>query len=357
MMDRLKIAMINGIRPMKGSGDGVTEYAYNMYLQLRKKNSVDLVYAIERARKNDALGLLKVNSVLAGRASHATREGYDIFHIVNQEVGFAAREIKRANRNARVVTTIHDMVRFQSGLSKGMLQKAYNRMVRSSIEGAVKYSDFLLFDSAQTMDDVKRRFGNVKGEVVNIGIEDRFFSRIPAKKKEGKGFVVGYLGSFAYHKNVMMLLKAASLLKGSDIEFRIYGMGSERKRIEEYVRSNGLSNVRLMGFAGEKEKVRIYDSFDAFVFPSMYEGFGLPILEAQARGLPVIIYRKGRIPKEVARHCFAAGDEQRMSQIIEDIRKDGYNKRGMRKALEYARSFTWERCAKGTFEIYNKISN
>ncbi len=354
-MAGLKIAMINGIRPMKGSGDGITEYAYNMYLQLRKRNSVDLVYAIDRARKNDALGLIKVNSVLAGGARQAARKGYDIFHIVNQEVGFAAREIKRANSDSKVVTTIHDMARFQSGLNRGMLQKAYNSMVRRSIEDAVSYSDFLLFDSVQTRAEVKRRFGNVKGEVVNIGIEDRFFSRIPTKKRKERGFVVGYLGSFAYHKNVMMLMKDANLLKGSDIGFRIYGMGSERKRIEEYVRSNGLSNVRLMGFAGEADKVRIYDSFDAFVFPSMYEGFGLPILEAQARGLPVIIYKEGKISEEVGRYCLKAEDDSHMAQIIGKIQQNGYDTGLCKKATEYARSFTWEKCAKETSEIYEKL--
>ncbi|MHB1830550.1 MAG: glycosyltransferase [Candidatus Micrarchaeaceae archaeon] len=356
-MAGLKIAMINGIRPMKGSGDGITEYAYNMYLQLRKRNSVDLVYAIERARKNDALGLLKVNSVLAGRVRQAARKGYDIFHIVNQEVGFAAKEIKRADGDARVVTTIHDMARFQSGLSRGMLQKAYNRMVRRSIEDAVNYSDFLLFDSKQTMADVRERFGKVEGEVVNIGIEERFFGRIPIKKRKGEMFVVGYLGSFAYHKNVMMLMKAARLLRGSGIEFRIYGVGSEGRRIEEYAKDNGLGNVRLMGFAGEKEKVRIYDSFDVFVFPSMYEGFGLPILEAQARGLPVIIYKMGKIPEEVGRYCLKAEDDSHMAQMIEGIKKGEYSGAKRAKALEYARGFSWGKCAKETLKNYNIVLN
>ena len=51
-----------------------------------------------------------------------------------------------------------------------------------------------------------------------------------------------------------------------------------------------------MGLALEERLIGIYDSFDVFAFPSLYEGFGLPILEAQSRGLPVIIYKYGKIP-------------------------------------------------------------
>ena len=91
------------------------------------------------------------------------------------------------------------------------------------------------------------------------------------------------------------------------------------------------------------------------MFPSYYEGFGLEILEAQARGLPVIIYKHAKIPNEIKRYCFEAESPEHMAQIIEELKENGYNEKQRKKAMEYARSFTWEKTAKETLEVYNKI--
>lgn len=352
-MAGLNIAMINGIRPMSGSGDGITEYAYNMYLQLSKKNSVDLLYSIERAKKNDTLGLMKVNSGLSSKARAAAKESHDIFHIVNQEVGFAAKDIKAVNSLNRVVTTIHDVSRFEKGLHRGVLQNAYNALIRRSVKNAIRSSDFLIFDSSQTMEEVKKRFAIGHGAVVNIGIDSRFSNKIPARRD--RHFTVGYLGSFAYHKNVEVILRAARLLKDAKIDFRIYGAGIENRNLLDFIDKNNLKRVGMMGFAPEAKKAQVYDGFDAFVFPSLYEGFGLPILEAQARGVPVIIYRHGKIPREVRKYCFEAEDEEHMAMIIKTLKENGYNEKIRRAATAYARGFTWEKCAKETSRIYKKL--
>ncbi len=353
-MAGLDIVMVNGIRPMAGSGDGITEYAYNMYRQLARRNRVGLVYSISRMRKNDVLGLIRINSTLSSRVRSAAEKRHDIFHIVNQEVGFAARDIKSENRRNRVVTTIHDISRFEKGLHRGRLQSAFNAVVRRSVRKAVESSDFLIFDSEQTMAEMRKRFAFRRGAVINIGIADEFISRKLPKKS--RGFNVGYIGSFAYHKNAIMALHAANLLKQKKIDFRIYGAGIESDSLGGYASSHRLSNLKLMGFAPEHGKVEIYDSFNVFVFPSLYEGFGLPILEAQARGLPVIIYKYGKISGEIRKYCFEAEDAAHMAKIIEELKEHGYDKKLGRRAMEYARSFTWERCARETERIYGKVA-
>ncbi|MEM3860160.1 MAG: glycosyltransferase, partial [Candidatus Micrarchaeaceae archaeon] len=124
---------------------------------------------------------------------------------------------------------------------------------------------------------------------------------------------------------------------------------------KNYIYKNKLSNVSLMGYLKEKDKVKTYDSFNAFIFPSLYEGFGSPILEAQARGLPVIIYKYGKIPKEVRKYCFEAESPEHMAQIIEELKENGYNERLKKKAIKYARSFTWEKTAKETLGVYKTV--
>ena len=207
------------------------------------------------------------------------------------------------------------------------------------------------------MQDVKKRFNfGRNGRVVNIGVKDSLIKKPIKKMPRGKKFGVGYIGSFAYHKNVMLLLQAANIIDNEGYAFSVYGNGIEHKRLSAYISANHMKSVKLMGFASEDRIVEIYDSFDAFVFPSLYEGFGLPILEAQARGLPVVIYKKGKISEEVRRYCFEADNAVHMASIIDNLKQNGYESGMKRKATEYARSFTWAKCAQQTSEIYRELS-
>ena len=69
----------------------------------------------------------------------------------------------------------------------------------------------------------------------------------------------------------------------------------------------------------------------------------------------MIIYKYGKIPKEVRRYCFEAESPEHMAQIIEELKENGYNEKERKKAIEYARSFTWEKTAKETLEAYEKV--
>ena len=110
-----------------------------------------------------------------------------------------------------------------------------------------------------------------------------------------------------------------------------------------------------MGFADEKKIASIYDSFDIFTFPSIHEGFGMPVLEAQARELPVVTYTKGRMPEEVIRYCFKAADEKEMARIFVNLKAVGYNSAAKKLATAYARSFTWKKTAQKTQEVYATV--
>ena len=158
------------------------------------------------------------------------------------------------------------------------------------------------------------------------------------------------------HKNIIFLLKAAVILKSKPgYKFVIYGTGIDKNIILRFKQDHGLDNVDINGYLKEDSKLKTYDGFDAFAFPSLYEGLGHPILEAQSRGIPVIIYKYGKIPKEVRKYCIEAESSEHMVQIIENIKENGYNEKLRKKATEYARSFTWERCARETLGVYQRM--
>ena len=212
-------------------------------------------------------------------------------------------------------------------------------------------------NSSQTLNTIVERFGPIKNiKVVSHGTNDVIIRAKIPKRKHHKKFVIGYIGALMKHKNVIFLLKAAEILKSkAEYKFAIYGTGIDKNMLLKFKHDNGLDNVDSNRYLKEDNKLKAYDSFDAFAFPSLYEGLGSPILEAQSRGLPVIIYKYGKIPKEVRKYCFEAESPEHMAQIIENIKENGYNEKLKKKATEYARSFTWEKCARETLEVYKKV--
>ena len=351
----MKIALVNAIKPVRGSGIGFVEYTLNMYECLKRNNDVDVFYALDSAKQNDTLGLVYANTLFRVKVMKIISGGYDIVHITDHELGFVAKML-HGKTKAKIVTTVHDLIRFDKRLHKGFLQNSYDALVKRNLESALKFSDMVLFNSSQTMEDVKNMFGLPrKYRVINHGTKESVL-RAPSKRRRHDKFTVGYIGALAYHKNVIFMLKTAEILKKSGAyKFLVYGAGAERTALAEYKKSHELKNVELMGFAQESRIPEIYDSFDAFVFPSLSEGFGHPILEAQARGLPVLVYKHGRIPEEVRRYCLKVNDAEQAASTLRNLKEHGYDNARKNRATAYARSFTWRRTAEASMSVYREL--
>ena len=357
----MDILLISTSKPYKGSGTGLTEYAYQLSEHLKQifsnNDRIDFLYSLSDSKRNNIKGLFHANTSFKKMIANVPKDKYDIIHITDHEIGFAAKILKKKGNNAKIITTIHDLSRFEKGLHRGLSQKVYNKLVQGSIKDAIKYSDFILCNSSQTFDTVVERFGLIKNmKVVSHGTNDKIIKAALPKRRVSKVFTVGYIGALMKHKNVIFLLKAAEILKSkAEYKFVIYGTGIDKNILLRFKQDHGLDNVEFNGYLKEDSKLKAYDGFDAFAFPSLYEGLGHPILEAQSRGLPVIIYKYGKIPKEVRKYCFEADSPEHMAQIIENIKENGYNEKLRKKATEYARSFTWQRCARETLEVYKKV--
>lgn len=203
-------------------------------------------------------------------------------------------------------------------------------------------------------DAIKLGYDKSKIFIVNNGVDERFFSTPKPTNRGGANFVVGYLGAFAPRKNVPFAVRAFKKIDERGVAFRVWGRESYDYKMA-VAAAAGDRAIEFMGFAPDDKIVQIYDSFDVFVFPSTYEGFGIPIIEAMSRGLPVIINKEGRIPEEVRKYCFEAKDEAHMAQIIKDLKANGYDDKLRIRATAYARKFTWKRCAEQTIKTYEEI--
>ena len=166
-----------------------------------------------------------------------------------------------------------------------------------------------------------------------------------------------YVGQVYPHKNVGGILKALSLLRDR-IPHRLVMVGRPSHKAErdmELVGRLGLGDrVRIVGWVADEELPVLYSLADAFVFPSFFEGFGVPLLEAMACGCPVVTSTGGSCAEVVgdAGLCVDPADPGAIAAAILRAVTDRELARELRRrGLDRARRFTWERTAQATLSI------
>ncbi len=233
--------------------------------------------------------------------------------------------------------------------------KAY-LILHQMAEKAILNTDYLIAISTLTYNDlVDLGYNKDRIFIVPLGIDERF--SIKKTRKKNKLFTVGYLGSLIRKKNLLFAINAFKLVEDPHIQMDVWGKKIHTgfySKIEMAAASD--KRIILHGFAPEEKIIDIYDSFDVLVYPVLRGGFELGIFEAQARGIPVIIYKKSEIPAEVKKYCLKAQNEEEMAALINKIKEDGYNESLKKKAMAYARSFTWKKTAKNTLNVYKRIA-
>jgi glycosyltransferase involved in cell wall biosynthesis len=271
-----------------------------------------------------------------------------VFHFTMQQAGFAIPLLKKLRRK-KVVTTIHDLHPFLPGTKSLPLLKKAIRM-------SADWSDHIIADSEQTKSDLMRIFKtpSEKITVVSLGIDEKFR---PLKRPKNKEFTAGYLGAFSEQKDVPYLLRAFSEFEKKakkPVRLVLYGKGPQHGYCVQLAKELGIKNVDFKGFADEKDIVKIYNSFDVFVFPSKMEGFGFPVLEAQKCGVPVVVKEHARISPEITEFCLKSKDEGHLAGLLLDVSENGFSY--PKKHSEYMERFTWEHCAAETISQYHKVS-
>ena len=265
----------------------------------------------------------------------------------------------------RRVTTVHDLIyaRFPEAHS-GLREKGMKVLVPL----AARRSHRVTADSRSTRDDLVSLIGipEERIDVVPLGLgsvqrEDPVEeSELRARFDLGQRRVVLALSAKRPHKNLAALIGALARLPAEERPLLVlpgYGTWHESELRERVERAGVLDDVRLCGWVDTAELEGLWALAEAFVFPSLYEGFGLPVLEAMARGVPVACSNTSSLP-EVAGEAALLFDPRDESQIAQALRRilDDDELRGRLRALGRARAqlFTWERTARLTLESYSR---
>jgi glycosyltransferase involved in cell wall biosynthesis len=354
----MKILIVNVIKPQEGSRDGMTEYAYQIYERLSRKHDVDILYVTPVSKRLDKVSFVYANTLFKLKVRAAAKRDYDIIHITNQELGFAAKVLKNAGTKAKVITSIHDLMRADINSYDDPLQRFYNTLVAGSIRDCFRYSDYVISSASTVTKDAEKRFGNIlkRHGTTLLGPSEEFRTTPLPKKKTKEKIVVGYVGALAPWKNPMFVAHTANLLKDiRNLHFRMYGNGPEKERILAYKDENRLDNLELLEFPPQKRFLGMYDSFNIFFYPTTEEGSSLPMLNAQSRGLPVIIYKGNKVDVEVTKYCLVAKNEADAARIIKRLISMGFDENYKRKMVNYIHGFSWDRVTNETLEIYKRV--
>jgi glycosyltransferase involved in cell wall biosynthesis len=172
------------------------------------------------------------------------------------------------------------------------------------------------------------------------------------------------VGNLQPRKNMTRLLEAFAEVRKKDYEVKLVIVGKthwKASAIYQRVIDLGLENdVIFTGYVPENDLVAFYNAAKVFVFPSIYEGFGLPILEAMACGTPVITANTSSMP-EVAGNCALLVDpfdHDHIAKAMIDIMENPTLAQNLSElGLKHVKNFSWEKTARETLEIYQFVSN
>lgn len=263
-------------------------------------------------------------------------------------------------RSGPIVLTVHDMIH-------ELLPKNFSSSNRTSEQKqrCAQTADKIICVSHSTANDLQRLFEipSAKIAVIHLGISETFSARrmdrsIPSPAR--RPYLL-YVGERRGYKNFGRLLQAygTSARLRNEFNLAVFGPAPFSREELDAVKRFRLRDDALIHLAGNDEALAAaYAGAHLFVYPSEYEGFGIPPLEAMSCGCPVVCSNSSSIPEVVgaAGRYFNPMDVQSIRQALEDVAFDNEVLNVMRSEgrLQSAK-FSWSRCTEQTLAVYRKV--
>lgn len=296
-------------------------------------------------------------------------EKIDVIHYPYFEPFFLTLPIKKP---AKTIITVHDLtpIVFKNDFPSG-IKGNFKWQIQKNI---LRKTDLVITDSESSKKDILRIVGlnESKVKVVYLAAADHFRQvteekKLMIKKKFNlpSEFIL-YVGDVTSNKNLPRLIEAVNktdysmVIVGQAFKNLNYDKNNawnkDLKRAQELASKN--KKIITLGFVQDEDLVGLYNCATALVLPSLYEGFGLPILEAMQSGCPVLSAKSGSIP-EIAGNAVLYVDPFRVDSIKEGIEKLMTDKKLrenlIKSGLENCKKFTWKKTAKETYEAYRSL--
>jgi glycosyltransferase involved in cell wall biosynthesis len=288
-------------------------------------------------------------------------------HLDNLDL-FHAQFIVPPFLKCKTVTTIPDIAFEHYPQFFSAYQRAWSKAL---IRGSAKRADHIITVSEYSKKDLVETYG-IREEKITVTYEGAGKEFVPLDQQKAKneiarkyqidGDFILYLGRLQARKNLMRLVNAYARVRESGFTHRLVLAGQQDSFFQPVlarVRELKLENdISFPGYVAAEDVPTFYNAAEVFVYPSLYEGFGLPLMEAMACGVPVITSR-GSSLDEVAGDAAVLVDpldELSIAQALEKVLNDSQLRKRLAEAgLKRSRLFTFENAARQTFDVYERV--
>jgi len=274
------------------------------------------------------------------------------------------------------VMTVHDLLEHMSRAKgkSGLRRSMHYQLTRRVLKGAARIFAVSQFSKSE----IEKLFGipSAKIDVVYNAIDERFLHghASPAERQLiAERYLVTYpfllyAGRISPHKNLVRIIEAFSALRGElekeqkfpDLKLIIIGddLSGHPDLRRTVIRSGVQNDVRFLGFVPIDILRIFYDVANVFIFPSLYEGFGLPPLEAMAHGTPVITSNTSSLPEVVGNAAVLVNPENVFEimrathrVLVDQILRDKLKARG----YEQSQRFSWDSSVRRILKVYEEV--
>jgi len=348
---------------------GIHFYAKNLIeaiLKLDKKNKYTIIHQKENPFFNDKNHII-VPRIKAIRGHDTYRRFIKfprIFKKMKPDIVLEMSHIGpfRTPKNTKKVTIIHDLTPILFPKLHRINSVIVHKLAMKSV---IKNASLLLTPSQNTKHDILRLYRtNAKIEVTHEGIPTPNFEA-PEPKNTNLPQVttpyILYLGTIEPRKNLDLLVDAFLELKESHLLPHSLvlagGLGWKIKPLLNRLK-NHQKDIILTGYISEEQKASLYKHADMFVYPSLYEGFGLPPLEAMSYYIPVICSTGGSLKEIFEKYAlmFEPRDKETLKKNILTLINNSQKRTELTtKGLIYSKTFSWEQTARKVLESFEKL--
>jgi glycosyltransferase involved in cell wall biosynthesis len=288
-------------------------------------------------------------------------DAVDIYHGLSNEIPYGIHRTL-----IRSIITIHDLI----FMEHPELYKPVDRYVyRKKVEYGAKNANRIIAVSEQTKNDIIR-FLDVEESRIRVvyqGCHRQFYNKVSIEtlKYTRQRFALPreyllYVGTIEERKNLLKIVEAMNL---GNIDFPLVVVGrktSYYNQVKNYIEKNGVTHIHFLDQVQVSDLPAIYQGSRGFIYPSSYEGFGIPILEALNSGIPVITSAGGCLEETAGKGGLLIDPNNRdqMAEAIRQVLEDsGLRDRLIREGGAHAIKFREEQTIPALYQVYLECLN